>query len=108
MANYVCHHTDGLSEVGGRDILVRRDTDHNTVTNQSLKHLEDTAIQDTLVSKPVKILAVYPSPSRTLITLDLSDCLGGDFPILMAGDLNANHVDWKSRAIMPRGKLMQD
>jgi len=108
MANYVCHHTDRLSEVGGGAILVRRDTDHNTVTDRSLKHMEYTAIQDTLVSKPVKILTVYPSLSRTLITSDLSDCLGGDFSILMAGDLKANHVDWKSRAIMPRGKLMQD
>jgi len=108
MANYVCHHTERLSEVGGKDILVRCDTDLNTVTDQSLKHQQYTPIQDTLVSKKVKILAVYPSPSRTLFASNLSDCLGGDFSNLMAGNLNANHVDWKSRAMIPRGKLMLD
>jgi hypothetical protein len=58
------------------------------------------AIQDMLASKLVKMVAVYQSPSRTLLALDLYDCPGGNFPI-MAGDLNANHVDWKSRAITP-------
>jgi hypothetical protein len=71
MAIYVCHHTDRLFEVGGRDILVRRDTDHNAVTEQSLKQLEDTTMQYTLVSIPVKVLTVYPSPSRTLIASDI-------------------------------------
>jgi hypothetical protein len=56
----------------------------------------------------VKILAVYQSLSWTLIALDLSDCLGGDFPIFMAGDLNVNHVDWKSRVITTRDKIMRE
>jgi hypothetical protein len=47
-----------------------------------------------LASKPVKILAVYLSPSRPLIASDLPACLGGGFPVLMAGNLNAKHVEW--------------
>ena len=35
-------------------------------------------------------------------------CFGGGLPVLMAGDLNAKHVDWKSRLSTTRGKLLRD
>ena len=64
-----------------------------------------TAIQVILASKPVKILrAVYLSSCQPFINLDLSACLGGSFPILMARDLNDKHVHWNSRLITPRGR----
>ena len=77
-----------------------------------LTHLEATAIQVMMAGKPVKVLAVYLSPSRPLIGADLTACFGGGLPVLMAGDLNAKHVDWNSRTtskwrnsyvIMPTG-----
>jgi hypothetical protein len=68
-----------------------------------LNHLEVTAIQVTLTGKPVKILAVYLSPSRPLIGADLNACFCGGLPVLMAGDLNAKHVDWNSRMTTRRG-----
>jgi endonuclease/exonuclease/phosphatase (EEP) superfamily protein YafD len=61
-----------------------------------------------LATKPVKILAVYLSPSRPLIVSDLSACLGGGLSILMAGDLNAKHADWNSSLITKRGRLLRD
>jgi len=63
---------------------------------------EATAIQAVLASKPVKILAVYLSPTQPLIASDLSACLGGGLPVLMAGDLNAKHVEWNSGLITKR------
>ena len=51
------------------------------------------------------ILAVYLSPPWPLIDLDLSACLGGGVPVLMAGDLNAKHMDWNSRLITTGGRL---
>lgn len=92
MANYVGHRTDRLMEGGGTAVLVCRGIDHYAVPVQGQKHLEATAIQVMLASKPVKILAVYLSPSRPLIASDLSSCLGG-LTVLMVGDLNAKHVD---------------
>jgi len=62
-----------------------------------LTHLEATAIQVTLAGKPVLIIAAYLSTSRPLIGADLTTCFGGGMPVLMAGDLNAKHVDWNSR-----------
>jgi hypothetical protein len=55
--------------------------------------LKATAVQVTLAGRPVKILAAYLSPSRPLIGADLTPCFGGGLPVLMAGDLNAKHVD---------------
>ena len=59
-------------------------------------HLEANAVQVTLTGRPLNILAAYPSPSRQLIGADLTACFGGGLPVLMAGDLNAKHVDWIS------------
>jgi endonuclease/exonuclease/phosphatase family metal-dependent hydrolase len=58
--------------------------------------------------RPVKILAAYLSPSRPLIGDDLTACFGEGLPVLMAGDLNAKHVDWNSRLNTRRGKLLRD
>ena len=55
----------------------------------------------------MKILSAYLSPSRPLIGADLTACFGGGLPVLMAGDLNAKHVDWNSR-LTRRGKLLRD
>jgi hypothetical protein len=51
--------------------------------------MEATAIQVTMASKPVKILAAYLSHYRPLIGEELTACFRGGFQVLMAGDLNA-------------------
>ena len=62
-----------------------------------LTHFEATGIQVTLAGKPVLILAAYLWPSRSPIGTDLTACFGVGVPVLMAGDVNAKHVDWNSR-----------
>jgi hypothetical protein len=89
LANNVCHRNDRLTEGDGTAILVRRGIFHHAVPVQSSQHLEATAIQIMLTTKPVKSLAAYLSPTRPLTVTDLSVCLGGGLPVLMAGDLNA-------------------
>jgi hypothetical protein len=83
LANYVCHRTDRPTEGGGTAILVRRGLDHYAIPVPGLSQFEVTAIHVELTSGPVKILADYL----------LSACLSGGHPVLMAGDLNAMHVD---------------
>jgi len=82
---------------GGTAILVRRGIEHHAVPVQGLQYLEATAIQVMLANRPAKILAVYLSPSRPLIDSDLSACLGGGLPVLMAGDLKTENFEWNSR-----------
>jgi len=91
-ANYVCHRTDRLVAGGCTVILVRRGIVHYSVPFAGLNHLEATAIQVMLAGKPLKILAVYLSPSHPLVGADLAACFGGVLPVFLAGDLKAKHV----------------
>jgi len=40
--------------------------------------------------------------------VELTACFGGGLPVLIAGDLNAKHVDWNSRQNTRRGKLLRE
>ena len=95
LANYFCHRTDRPTTGCGTAILIRRGIVHHSVPVPGLTHLEATAVQVTLAARPVKFIAAYLSPSRPLIGADLTACFGGGLPVLLAGDLNAKHVDWK-------------
>jgi hypothetical protein len=97
LANFVFHQTERPTEGVGTAILVRRGIDHYAVPVLRLTQLEATAIHIMLASGPLKILAVYLSPSRPIVESDLSAFFGGLFPVLMARDLNAKHVDWNAR-----------
>jgi hypothetical protein len=113
LANYVCHRSDRLTAGGGTAILVRCGIIHHSVPVPGLTHLEATAIQIMLAGKPVDgrvrgMPEAYLSPSRPLIGADLDACFGGRLPVLLAGDLNAKHVDWNSRLSMRRGKLLRE
>jgi exonuclease III len=94
LANYVCHRTHRPTAGGGTAIFIRRRIVHHSVPVPGLTHLEATAIQVILAGKPVLILAAYLSPSRPLIGAEQTACFGAGLPVLMAGDLNAKHVDW--------------
>jgi len=61
-----------LTEEGGTAVLVRCGVDHHAVPDKCQERLEATPIQIILASKPLKILAVYLSPSLLLVLLDLS------------------------------------
>jgi hypothetical protein len=97
LANYVCHRTDRQARGGDTAILARRVTDHCEVPVSGQRRLEATTIHLVLASRPVKIVAAYLSPTRPLIDSDLTPCLSGGLPVLMASDLNAKHTDWNSR-----------
>jgi len=102
-ANYVCHHTDRPTAGGGTAILVCCGTVHHSMPVPGLTHLEATAIQVTMASKPVLILAAYLSPTCPLIGANVTACFGRGLLVLMAGDLNANHVDWNLHLNTRRG-----
>jgi hypothetical protein len=43
-----------------------------------------------------------------MIGADLTSCFGGGLPVLMAGEVNAKHVDWNLRLTTGQGKLVRD
>jgi endonuclease/exonuclease/phosphatase family metal-dependent hydrolase len=48
-----------------------------------------------------------PVPSRPLILTVLSACLSGGLPVLMAGDVNAKHMEWNCRLVTRRDRLLR-
>jgi hypothetical protein len=89
-------------------ILVRRGIDHFAVPVSGLQHLDSTAIHLTLEFRPVKLVLAYLSPTRPLIKSDLAERLSGGFPVLMEGELIAQHTDCSSRLFTAWGLLLSD
>ena len=88
-------------------ILVRRGIDHYSVPVSNLRQMEATAICVNIGGRPVKLVAVYLSPLRSLLEGDLLECISGGTPVLLPGDLNAKHKDWNSRLNSPRLVLLR-
>jgi hypothetical protein len=107
-ANYVCHRTDRPTPGGGKAILVHKGIDQYAVPVSGLQYLEATAIHLVLATRLVKLVSAYLAPTRPMIESDLTECLSGGIPVLMAGDLNAEHKDWISRLTTARGLLLRD
>ena len=72
-----------------------------------LTHLEATALQVTLAGRPMIVLAAYLPRSCPLIGRNCPPLSAGGLPVLMAGDLNAKHVDWNSSLSTRRVKLLR-
>ena len=83
---------------GGTAILVRRGVVHQSVPVLGLTHLQAP------VDRPVKILMAYLSPSHLLTGAKMSACFCPWLPVLLTGDQNTNHVDWKWR-LSSRGEI---
>jgi hypothetical protein len=107
-ANYVCHRTDRPTPGGGKAILVHKGTDLYAMPVFGLQYPEATAKHLVLATRPVKLVSACHSPTRPLIESDLTECLSGGIPVLMAGDFNAKHTDWNSTLITARGSLLHD
>jgi hypothetical protein len=108
LANSVCQHTNRPTARGDTAILVCSGIVHHSVPVLGLTYLEATAIQVMLASRPVIVLKAYLSPSCPLIGVDMDACFGGGLSVLLAGDLNAKHVDWNSQLSTRKGNLLHD
>jgi hypothetical protein len=89
-------------------ILVRRGKFHNSVPVPGLTQLEATAVQVTLLGRPVKILAAYLSRSRPLIGADLTACFGGGLPVLNSRPTQRQTSGLELPADHETGKFLRD
>jgi hypothetical protein len=100
-ANYVCHRTDRPNLAGVTATIARKGIAY-AVPVSGLQHLETTAINLQLATRPVKLVAAYLLPTRPLIGSEITEWQSGGFPVLMASDLNAKQTDCNSRMIRAR------
>ena len=73
---------DRPTQGGGTMILVRRGIDHYSVPASNLRQMEATAICVNIGGMPVKLVADYLSPLRSLVDADLFECISGGTPVL--------------------------
>jgi len=69
--------------------------------------LGDSSHQSHIGLQSGVIPCAYISHSCPLIGVNLNACFGGGLPVMMPGDLNAKHLDWKSRVNTRRGKILR-
>jgi hypothetical protein len=89
-------------------ILIHSVTDVYAVPVLGVQHLEASAMQLNLATRPTNLTAAYLPPTRTTIESDMTKCVSGVFPVLMAGAFNAKHIDWNSRPTTARDTILRD
>jgi hypothetical protein len=100
--------TERIAQPGGKHSYpYPQRIDHYAVPDSGLQYLEATATHLVLANRSVKLVAADLSPTRPLIESNLSEWLSGGFEVLLAGDLNAKHTDWKSRLTTARGSRLR-
>ena len=80
MPNYVCHRNNSPTQGRGTLVLVRSGIDHYSVPVSILRQIEASAICLNFGRRPVKLMAVYLSPLRSLVDADLSEYISGGKP----------------------------
>jgi hypothetical protein len=108
MANYFCHRNDRPTQRNGTMVLGHRGIDHYSIPVSNLRQMEATTICVNIGGRPVKLMAVYLPPLRSLVDADLPECISEGKLVLLAGNLNAKHKDWNSRLNSPRGVLLRE
>ena len=78
-----------------------------SVLVSNLWQMEAIAICVSIGGWPVKLVAVYQLPLRSLVDADLSECISEGTPVLLADDLNVKHKDGNSRRNSSRGVLLR-
>jgi hypothetical protein len=73
-----------------------------------LQYPEANAIHLLLATREMRLVSAYLAPTRPLIESHLKECLSGRIPVVMAGDLNAEHKYWNSRLTTSSGSLLGD
>ena len=67
-----------------------------------------TAICVNIGGRPVKLVAVYLSPLRSLVDADLSECISGGTLVLLTGELSTKHKYCNSKLNSARGALLRE
>jgi hypothetical protein len=106
--NYLFNRTDRHTPGGGTAIPVHKGIDQCAVPVSELQYLEATPTYVILATRPVKLVWAYLAPTRPFTESDVTECLSGGIPGLMAGDHKAKHNDWNSRLTTARRALLRD
>jgi endonuclease/exonuclease/phosphatase (EEP) superfamily protein YafD len=104
---YRCDHPDGTRH-GGAAVLVKSTLEHHVLPIPAqTEHIQAAAVSLSVRQMRITVAATYCPPGRQLLPehfTELLDRLGNCF--LLGGDYNAKHLQWGSRVITPRGRVL--
>lgn len=108
MPNYVTYRVDRPKDDvadggGGTAILVKRGIPSYSIACPALRTVEATAAAARVDGRVIVFCAVYNRPNRPIDTRDIDALLSLGPTVILAGDLNAKHSCWNSRATNSKG-----
>jgi hypothetical protein len=106
LPNYAVYHTSHPAGTarGGTAILIKNTIKHHQLNNYSQDFLQASSVLVEDSVGPLTILAVYLPPKHKVKQEQLEDfCNTLECRFIAGGDYSANHTDWGSRLITPRG-----
>lgn len=108
MANFNTYRCDRNGNGGGTAVFVRRSIDHcrEEVCSGQHRFEANSVVISMAHGERLKICAVYNSLNRVLDDALLDLVLASDIPMIAAGDFNAKHLAWNSRATNRNGRVL--
>jgi Exonuclease III len=103
--NFISYRYDRQNRGGGVAVIIHKSIKHNKIQLPQLNRLEAVGIQITVNRKKLNIIAGY-NPPGDLATVDSETILSPR--TILAGDFNAKHTDWGSRANNKAGRKLSD
>jgi hypothetical protein len=107
--NHHIYRNDRLDgNKGGTAVAVKNGIPHSYVDLQSLLSLEATGVSIPIGHTEMLLASVYKSPLRAWRDADITEPLNLRTKSILAGDLNAKHHVWNSKASNPSGLKLLD
>lgn len=91
---------------GGVALLIRTKIKHQQAYIPRLRSLEAVAITLPINNINTTIVSAYQSPSYNMYTIDFDVILNNYNKIVIIGDLNSKHVNWKCNTTNVNGKKL--
>jgi hypothetical protein len=109
ISNYHFYRIDRHPEIkGGTAVAVRKGISHKHVDLPPFVSGEATGVCIPIGNREILLAAVYKSPGRTWINVDIAKLLSLRHKCISAGDLNVKHPPWNNTVSNPSGeKLLQ-
>lgn len=108
MEKYITYRNDRLTHRGGGTaVLVKKSIPHAPAPKIETRYLKQTGIILNTKEGNIYIYSVYLPPGIDLPEQELDKVLSGYNPIIIAGDINAKHVNWNSYINNPTGATIR-
>lgn len=111
LPNYTIYRTDRPGALdhkkgGGVALAIKVGTKHTEIVIPPLKTVEAVGVEVHAPAGTIRLISVYLPPKKTLHPEDLEALADSTKATIIAGDLNAKHVNWNSKSTNAKGRVL--